>query len=365
MVRVDTTNPPGAEAALARLLAERLEEAGMRTRLVPLGPGRESLVATLAAVDGDAPWLVLSGHLDTVPVGPERWSTPPFSAEIDGDRLLGRGSSDMKAGVAALVCAAEAAAAGGPGRRSLAFVATAGEEDGCHGARSVSGLVPPADALLVAEPTNNQVAVGHKGVLWLRVETTGVAAHASTPERGDNAIVNLAAAIGRLEARVREAPAEEHALLGRPTFSVGRIDGGSATNIVPASARAWIDVRTTPAFPPDAAEGLVQEAAGERVSIVRELDLAAVATAADHPWVQRMRAAFGDVAETRSMGYFTDASVLSAALGDAATVICGPGDPAQAHARDEWCSLSALQHAAEAYSEVCQSWMGRRSTSTR
>ena len=125
LVAIQTVNPPGEEEKAASLLAARLSEAGFDVSAHEFAPGRTSLVARLA---GDGPSLCLTGHLDTVPLGRADWSVDPFSGETDGDRLFGRGTSDMKGGTAALVVAAERVAAlGGSRSAGLELVLCAGE----------------------------------------------------------------------------------------------------------------------------------------------------------------------------------------------------------------------------------------------
>src|SRR4051794_33638916 len=163
----------------------------------------------------------MTGHLDTVPLGRADWSVDPFSGETDGDRLFGRGTSDMKGGTAAIVVAAEqVAAAGGTG---LELVLCAGEETGCEGALALveAGALGECGAGLVAEPTTNYPCVAHKGVVWADAVTRGKTAHGSMPELGENAIYPLAAAVGRLQDLAFDAP--EHPLL-REERVLGRVE---------------------------------------------------------------------------------------------------------------------------------------------
>ena len=135
LVRQNTINPPGGEADAIEIVGALLEDAGFTTRLVELAPGRPNLIARIAGSDADAAALGFTGHLDVVPLGQAPWRVDPFAGEADGDRLFGRGTSDMKAGVAAMVLAA-CRVARQPGRRAgLELILTAGEETGCAGAR--------------------------------------------------------------------------------------------------------------------------------------------------------------------------------------------------------------------------------------
>ena len=190
LVRFKTVNPPGAERACAERLASLLDGAGFAVDLFPFGDARSQLVARIGGVTEKLP-LGFTGHLDTVPLGAQPWSVDPFAAEILQDKLYGRGSSDMKSGVAAFVASSIALADRLAGTAGLVLVITAGEETGCTGAAALSRgepVLPQVGALVVAEPTGNRLLVGHKGALWFEAVTKGVTAHGSMPEKGINAV---------------------------------------------------------------------------------------------------------------------------------------------------------------------------------
>jgi succinyl-diaminopimelate desuccinylase len=363
LVRTDTINPPGNETRAAEGLAARLEAAGLDVTAHELG-GRErlSIVARLAGRDGDAPALCLTGHLDTVPLGGGDWERQPLAAEADGDRLYGRGTSDMKGGVAAIVVAAERVAALGRGRAGLEVVLCAGEETGCDGARALvaNGALGRCGALLVAEPTTNHPCVAHKGVVWLDALAAGRTAHGSAPHLGDNAIHKLARAVTRLEDFAFEAA--EHPLLGAPTLNVGTITGGINVNSVPDRARAGLDVRTVPGLDADAVAAQLAAAAGDEVRLETRLALDPVDTDPDGRWVREvfdvMAPLIGETPEPRGLRYFTDAAALLPAYGNPPAVICGPGDADQAHVTDESCSIAALETAGEGIFEIARRWCG-------
>jgi succinyl-diaminopimelate desuccinylase len=240
LLRAETINPPGAESRATDIVGGRLEAAGLEARRHPLAPGRDSLVARWEG-SGTSPSLCLTAHLDTVPLGETEWTREPLAGELDGDRLYGRGASDMKGGLAAIVMAAERVAALGRGESGLELVLCAGEETGCEGARRLarSGVLGEAGAVLVAEPTSNYPCVAHKGVVWLEATTKGRSAHGSMPHLGDNAVYKLARAVVALEGFRFDGP--EHPLLGSPTLSVGTAAGGANVNSVPDRAGAGID----------------------------------------------------------------------------------------------------------------------------
>jgi succinyl-diaminopimelate desuccinylase len=360
LVRTETINPPGNEARAADLLAARLEAAGLEVAAHELAPERTSLVARWPG-RGDAPALCLTGHLDTVPLGGSDWEREPLGGEVDGDRLYGRGASDMKGGTAAIVVAAERIAALGRGAAGLELVLCAGEETGCDGALALAradGALGRAGAVLVAEPTTNEPCVAHKGVVWLDAVAEGRTAHGSMPHLGDNAIHKLARAITRLEGFAFDAPA--HDLLGEPTLNIGTVTGGININSVPDRARAGLDVRTVPGLDADAVAGQIAAAAGDDVRLETRLALDPIDTDPEDPWVAEvfavMEPLIGRAPEPRGLAYFTDAAALVPAYGTPPTVICGPGDADQAHRTDESCSVAALEAAAEGLFEIARRW---------
>jgi succinyl-diaminopimelate desuccinylase len=362
LVRTQTVNPPGKEARAAQLLAARLESAGLEVTAHEAAPGRTSLVAHWPG-RSDAPALCLTGHLDTVPLGGREWARDPFGGEIDGDRLHGRGSSDMKGGVAAIVVAAERVAALGRGRAGLELVLCAGEETGCEGALQLArtdGALGRAGAVLVAEPTTNDPCVAHKGVVWLDAVAEGRTAHGSMPHLGDNAVHKLARAITRLEDVRFDVPA--HDLLGEPTLNVGTVTGGININSVPDRASAGLDVRTVPGLSPEAVRDHLAAVAGDEVRVDIRLALEAIDTDPADEWVgdvfDVMAALTGGQPRPRGLAYFTDASALAPAYGRPPTIICGPGDAEQAHRTDESCSVAALEAAADGFFQIARRWCG-------
>lgn len=362
LVRANTVNPPGGELVLAELLGARLEAAGMEVRLQEIGLGRANVVARSMSRER-RPALCFTGHLDVVPVGGAAWSHDPFGAEVDGDRLYGRGSSDMKGGVAAIVAAVERLASVLAGAEaSVEVVLTAGEETGCDGARALAGssLLRDVGAMVVAEPTGNQPRIAHKGVLWVRAETTGLLAHGSTPELGRNAIYPLAEAVGRLEGI--DFGVAEHPLLGGPTLNLGTFHGGGNVNSVPDRAVAEIDVRAVPGLGEDAVLAALRDRMGPAVDISPILSVPAVETDPADPWVADvfdvLEPLLGSRPTPAGIDPFTDAAFLTPAYGGPPTIVCGPGESDQAHRTDEWCSIARIEQAVEAYVEIARRWCG-------
>jgi succinyl-diaminopimelate desuccinylase len=362
LISFDTTNPPGGEQACAEYAAGLLETAGFSASLYSFAPGRASVVALLPGSSDAAP-LCLSGHLDTVPPGSAPWRLNPWAAEIEDGRLYGRGASDMKSGVAAMLAAAIELAASGRPRRGLLLVLSAGEETGCLGVKYLAGLagvLPRAGALLVGEPTANYPCLGHKGALWLEAETRGVTAHGSMPEQGVNAVYAAARAVLALEAyRFEAAP---HGYLGPPTLNVGSICGGQNINSVPDRAVFTIDARTVPGLENDRLESELAGLLGGEVRLRRLISAGSVASEADDPWVREvfavMAPVLGETPRPRGPAYFTDASVLRRAMGNPPTVLLGPGESAMAHKTDEYCRIDAIEAARAACLEIARRTCG-------
>ncbi|PKU22399.1 M20 family metallopeptidase [Telmatospirillum siberiense] len=360
LVRLDSINPPGNESRCTAILARLLADAGFEVTARPFGDGRASLVARIG--QGPRP-LAFTGHVDTVPLGKQAWTVDPFGGEIAGDRLYGRGSSDMKAGVAAFTeaCVRNAAMLrDGPG---ALIVVTAAEETGCEGAFALArdGALPPAGALVVAEPTANLPFVGHKGALWLRLLTEGVTAHGSMPEYGVNAVLKAAHAVVRLGEF--DFNHKRHEVLGAPTMNVGTLHGGLNINSVPDRAVIEVDIRTVPGQSHEQVRGAVSSFLGPDVAAAPLMDVEAVWTDPAHPWIGRifeiMDGVLGERPDVRGASYFTDASVLAPALGHVPTIILGPGQPEMAHQTDEYCLVSRIDQAVTAYDRIIADWCSR------
>jgi succinyl-diaminopimelate desuccinylase len=362
LLRFDTINPPGQEQPCAEHLGQLLEGAGFDCAYHSFADGRTSLVARLEGSGETAP-LCFTGHIDTVPLGATPWSHDPFAGEIADGRLYGRGSSDMKAGVAAFVRAAIDLTKLGRPKAGLELVITAGEETGCEGAYHLArtlGALGRAGAVVVGEPSANYPYVGHKGALWLEARTHGVTAHGSMPEKGDNAVYKAAHAVARLEDfGFNIAP---HPELGSPSLNVGTLHGGMNINSVPDQAIIGIDIRTIPDQSHEAVREMLAADLGGDVALNPIVDVEGVWTEPDDPWMADVFAVMSDIlgesVETRTATYFTDASVLTPAYGGPPTVILGPGEPAMAHQTDEYCETARIDEAVEAYARIAAAWCG-------
>ena len=343
LVAVDSVNPalvPGGagEGAVAVLVADRLRAAGLEVEIVDAA-GRPSVVGT-ARGRGGGRSLMLCGHLDTVGVA---GMADPLVPVVRDGRLHGRGSYDMKAGVAAAMLAAvEAAGAGLAG--DVIVAAVADEEHASVGVQAVLERVR-ADACVVTEPTGLDVVVAHKGFAWWEIEARGRAAHGSRPDLGVDAIAAFGpvlVALGELEASLGD---RRHGLLGPGSVHASLIEGGVELSTYPDRCVLGIERRTLPGAPAAtwSARTLLERApfeVADDAPIVAAVHAAAAARLGRRP---------------RLLGHsaWMDAAFTSAA--GIPTVVFGP-DGAGAHAVEEWVELDSVRTCAEVLADVAAAY---------
>jgi succinyl-diaminopimelate desuccinylase len=358
LLQFDTINPPGQERDCARYVGAMLQEWGFKVDYHEYADTRTSVVARLGGSDRKAP-LYLTGHIDIVPLGARPWTKDPFRGETDGDRLYGRGSSDMKAGVAAILMAARSFSKEKNHGAGVVLVLTAAEEGGCMGSRHLAQtqLLGKAGAMVVGEPTSNYPLVGHKGSIKFHAHFKGVGAHGSMPELGVNAIYKAAKALGKLENF--DFGVSPHPVMGKPTLNVGTIEGGNTVNAVPDAARIGVDIRTVPGMDHAALLSRLKTLIGEAEMDVFS-DLLPVWTAPDDDWMQRVfeicRPYLGEAPAARTAPYMTDAANLLKVYAGVPTVVLGPGEAAMAHQTDEYCSMERLRQSVDLYGQLIRDW---------
>lgn len=372
LVRFNTTNPPGDETPVIQMLEARLRADGFETVTVPYldGKNRSQVVARLRGT-GERPGLLFSGHVDVVPPGNVPWTVDAFGGEIRDGRLYGRGSCDMKSGVAALVVAAGAIARSGAALKGDLVVAiTADEERNCLGADELvkEPLFDGIGAALVAEPTALSLYVAEKGAFWVEVTVYGKTAHGSMPQLGANAISAMAAFLSGWEQLYRtDDPV--HPILGTPTLNMGVIQGGVKVNVVPDQCTIQVDMRTVPplehAALRAALEGLLDQVCAARSGTRWEVrilsDRPPVSCPADSALAVAIASAVSDLGgidpTPRGIPYCTEACVWVPVLGIPA-VICGPGSPGMAHQPDEFVEVAEVELAARVYTRVAAELLG-------
>ena len=361
LLRFETVNPPGRERDCARHAGALLEQWGFRVEYHEYAEARTSVIARAGGSPSKAP-LCLTGHLDVVPLGVNAWTRDPFAGETQGDRLYGRGSSDMKAGVAAMLLASRNISKKISSTPGIVLVLTAAEEGGCIGSYHLAQtqLLGSAGAMIVGEPTANYPYVGHKGSLKFYAGFRGTSAHGSMPELGVNAIYKAARAVSKLEAFDFAQP--EHPVMGRPTMNVGTFEGGQGVNMVPDAATIGVDIRTLPGMDHQSLLARIGKLLGGEAELDVFSDMPAVWTSPEEEWVQGVfeicKRHLGAQPEPRTAAYNTDAGNLLKVYRGAPTVVLGPGEPQLAHQTDEYCSMERIRQAVALYEEVIRRWCG-------
>jgi acetylornithine deacetylase len=370
LISTDTVSSRG-NATLMGALGDRLDAAGFRVRIQQWGEG-EQAKANLVAVAGppEPDGLIVSGHLDVVPFADQPgWTRDPLRLTFEGDRVYGRGTSDMKVFLAQCVDAAGQLDVTRL-RRPLVCLFTADEEIGCLGA---ARLVPELDALLgavpkpalawIGEPTSWRVLHAHKGVAAFAVSVRGRGGHSSVPSAGVNAIAIAAqamAVVGELQAELRSRPRSEFAGLfpdaPYTTVNFGTVQGGTATNVIAEQCTFTLSYRPLPDEDPLFVQREVERRLAERAlrdwgsEVAAEIRVspAVFAPGLHSPTGTLLEQALRDRLATGEVGgapFCTDGGRFAAA--GIASLICGPGELSEAHQPDESIARVAFETGAE------------------
>lgn len=348
-------------------VADLLRGAGINSTLIPDATGEK---ANLYAVVGpaDVPGVVLSGHVDVVPVEGQAWTRPPFQLTQEGTRLYGRGTTDMK-GFDACAIALMLQAAGRTLKVPLILALSYDEEVGCRGVGSMidaiaARLVRPR-LCLVGEPTSMEAAIGHKGKVALRVTCTGRSAHSSAAPLALNAIhlaMDFGQAVRNLQARIAaEGPFDTEYDVPCTTLHLGRMNGGVQVNIVANNCTIDMEIRSLAGHDPAlliaeleaAAEAIVAPMRGSfpeaAIEIERLWQYPGLGTAPDADVVSFVKGLTGGNTHCK-VAYGTEGGLFSERLG-LPTVVCGPGNIEQGHIPDEYIETAQLQR--------CEAMMAR------
>ncbi|WP_404312303.1 M20/M25/M40 family metallo-hydrolase [Agrococcus terreus] len=359
LILAASENPGGTEVAAVRVLETIASRLGGRSRRQLVAPGRPNLSVRFGPdPSAEAPGVLVLGHSDVVPAG-EGWHADPFSPRVADGWLTGRGATDMKGGLAAALQALAAVHRARP-ELPLELLVTVDEEDLATGVQAHLAE-PPSHylACIVAEPTDLAVVIACRGAANLQVDVTGRAAHAGRPEDGASAITTAA--------RIATWIADDHArlragasgLLGSATWSVGRIEGGHGTSIVPDRCTLLVDRRLMPGE--TGAEALAQLEAGIAEALGDEgctasaallMEMPGFETEPGHPLVAAAvdaLAAEGRQAPVEAWTAACEGGFIARHHG-CPTIILGPGDiTGQAHQPDERVRIDDLEAAARAY----------------
>jgi|AntDeeMinimDraft_5_1070356.scaffolds.fasta_scaffold00012_111 succinyl-diaminopimelate desuccinylase len=376
LVRIPSENPPGNERAVAEYVVDWCDHHGLDAELVPIpdAPGRPNAVATVDGTDSETaghPTLVLNGHTDVVPAGDrDAWTHDPYAGDVvrqDGDEVLyGRGSADMKTGLAvalatALDLAPRIEAGEFPG--SLVVHAAAGEETGLPGTRTLVDEGYGGDYAVVLEPTDLRVATSAKGVVTYRVTVRGESAHASHPDEGANAIDGARALFDRFEAYDADVREREDDLVGRGFATVTSVEAGTEGNmaVLPDVAEFLLDRRVLPgesiADVDAEVEGVLADAEredGVDADVETVQYYASASTPSGHALAECVRDATGDCAPSEPWGLEAATDAREFVADDVPAIVWGPGSLSQAHTVDEHVSLDEAREARGVLADVAE-----------
>lgn len=364
LIALESENPPGNEAAVGRFVADFCRQLGLEVECQKVEGERCNVIARLAGRDRRHS-VAYNGHLDVVPAGPvELWTTPAFSPEVREGRLYGRGACDMKGSVAAFLHVLECLVASGePPAVDVILAAVIDEEKSNKGIKALLASGFQADWCIVGEPTNMEIALGHRGVIAFELVLEGVACHAAQSQHGVNALYHAGEAIQAIRDLDRHWQATcINDVLGPSRLQVTGCQSGVKVNVIPAKATLQIDGRLACAE----TEAMVREAL---VAELRELQAAGTIgewhlhqttfcppglTPAEFSISRHSAAALESARGELPQLYVFEATCEASFLIEAGiqTLIIGPGSIAQAHQADEFVALDQLELAARSYANV-------------
>ncbi len=368
LVQIESINPDlvatgSGEGALARYVGDFLRQAGLEAHVQEIRPGRLNAVGILRGA-GTGRSLMLNGHLDTVGV---ETMADPFSARIEDGRLYGRGSLDMKGGLASALEAAATLAQGPRLQGDLVVAAVADEEHQSLGTRTLLRDFGTG-AAIVMEPTGLEVVLAHKGFAWAEVVTYGRAAHGSRPEEGLDAITFMGRVLVEVERLQHHLSAQPgHPLLGWGSVHASIIAGGQELSSYPAECRLSLERRLLPGENASSFEGELREIIGRlshqdpqfRAQVLLGYSASALETPPESPLAEALMASarriVGPSARFGVQSFWTDASLLSQA--GISSVLFGPGG-AGLHSSEEYVNLEDVRLCAETLAECARAFCG-------
>ncbi len=368
MVAIPSVNPMGRalsgpeflETRMTNYLENWFKERGIPCTRQLVSPGRDNLFAKYESPTS-RDTILFDVHQDTVPT--DGMTIPPFTPVIDNGRLYGRGSCDVKGSMASMLSAFERLHRERPrGSASVLLVFTVDEEFTHTGSSSLAEFEHGAKLAVVAEPTRLNLVHCHKGAIRWKIWTRGVACHSSKPDQGINAIYRMGEVLRHLAEYAQGlSVAQPDPILGPPTLSVGRIEGGVSVNVVPDWCVVEVDRRLIPGESPMESRQKVRTFLDSRLGNPDWLEfgdpwvcMPALRSDGGLDWTEPIRDAIASATGRRpeliGVPFGTDAGPLGAA--GLPSVVFGPGDIAQAHTKDEWIELEQLTLAAEAYYKI-------------
>ena len=365
MVRIPSVNTFGnsdpkrpAEEEMAQFFEARMKEIGLDVSSAHVADGRRNVWGRLRGT-GNGPTIMLAGHLDTVGVpGYEN----PFEPTIKDGRIHGRGSCDMKAGLAAyLEVARILVASDAPLNGDVIIAGVVDEEDAMIGSKDFGENGPQVDFAIVAEPSKLAISTAHRGQICLFIRTHGKSTHSSVPENGINAIYHMSAVVDALLAYANTLSTRDpDPLCGKPTFSIGAIKGGEGASSVPDFCEIEVDRRTVPGETYDSVSAELKDVLEQVAATTPDfnyeisppsLNCPPLKTDMSSPLVLAISSAVKKISG-QDAKYMTFPGSTDAPNFGCPTVICGAGDLAQCHSVNEYVPISEIKSAVDIYLET-------------
>ncbi|WP_080871951.1 ArgE/DapE family deacylase [Oceanobacillus timonensis] len=355
------------ESEVADYFANLFRKHGIESEKVKYSEGRESLVATYKKGNGKV--LGISGHEDVVAAGDEsEWKYPPFSAEIDGDKLYGRGSTDMKSGLAALAIAMiEIKEENTDINGTLKFMATVGEEVGELGAEQLTkeGYADDLDGLIIGEPTGPALIYTHKGSMNYTIVSRGKSAHSSMPKEGINSIANMNEFVTRANAEMQEVTNKyKNDVLGETAHAITIINGGDQVNSIPAVTTLQGNIRTIPEFDNGKVKAVLQgivdelnEKEGFNLELNVDYDIYPVESKPDSELIKAIQAVSKEELPVNGISPTTDAAAFTKVDNEFDVVIYGPGVEDLPHQVDEYVSIKNYLEMIDNYKAIYKEYL--------
>ncbi|MFX1513727.1 MAG: M20 family metallopeptidase [Promethearchaeota archaeon] len=356
LVQIPTENPPGITKEIVDYLISDVfrEGDGFRNEIITHKKNNLTLHNLITKIGFGTKKIILSGHFDVVPAGdPFNWQYDPFSAEIKDNKLYGRGSTDMKGGLTMLIGVMKNLKENIKllENYSFIFAGSADEEVGMTGASTLykHGLMDNAELLVIAEPTNMNIGIAEKGLLWINLKIFGKAAHGAMPEKGINSILAASNLIPTLYSFLDR---ESNEILGSSTLNIGKIIGGTLINVVPEKTELELDFRLIPEQDPDKLierlRNLNIEPCNFHCNILKKLP--ALQSNINHPFIQTLCKISGK--KPVGLAYATDAAHLLTQNNTIPFIIFGPGNPNVVHSTDEYIELDSVFKSSELLTET-------------
>lgn len=355
LVRINSENPPGNEKQVAYFIHDYLQDLKLEPEIIEFEPNRFNVIAYVGKGNG----LALGGHMDTVPIGMiDNWKHDPFGGEVIGKKLYGRGSCDMKSGIACILASLLRINLTNI-KRKLVLLFVADEEVDSKGSKWIienrKEILRDVKAGIMAEPTYNKIRIAQKGIFRTCIKFRGRSAHGARPWLGDNAISKAATFISALDKLNHKL--KKDSMLGHGTINIGKISGGTKVNMVPNYCEIEIDRRLVPSETPNTA-------LKEYRKVLRKLGIKAEIEVMGEPRLaMRLPASsvivktIGNIVESETVGEsgYTESELFYRECG-IEFVSFGPGNPKQAHIDDEFVEIGKLRESTYMFKNLLRKW---------